>query len=187
MPVYIGKSGDLVRWHRCLTHWQTSEYSATQLVSSIKHKLSHAILNGQPMVKTQLFFCGSLCQLGCTPICHRCNPAKKSEPSCLFFLEWCITIKLTNNNIDQIYQRKKSHISWLNLSSGHLLPHPNIWIVTPKVVLCTLPIKRKVRIQSKYSGYPPTLQDALFHFSKTYLQLNHILRRQLMNHLRSLS
>ena len=42
MPVYIGKSGDLVGWHRCLTDWQTSEYRATQLVSSIKFKLSHA-------------------------------------------------------------------------------------------------------------------------------------------------
>ena len=42
MPVYIGKSGDLVGWHWCLTDWQTSEYRATQLVSSIKFKLSHA-------------------------------------------------------------------------------------------------------------------------------------------------
>ena len=33
-------SGDTDAWH---TDWQTSEYSATQLVSSIKHKLSHAI------------------------------------------------------------------------------------------------------------------------------------------------
>ena len=44
MPVYIGKSGDLVGCYRCLTDTQTSEYRATQLVSSIKHKLSHAIL-----------------------------------------------------------------------------------------------------------------------------------------------
>ena len=44
MPLYIRKSRDLVRWHRCLTDWQTSEYRATQLVSSIKHKLSHAII-----------------------------------------------------------------------------------------------------------------------------------------------
>ena len=44
MPVYIGKSGDLVGWHRCLTYSQTTEYSATQLVSSIKLKLSHAIV-----------------------------------------------------------------------------------------------------------------------------------------------
>ena len=47
MPVYIVKSGDLVGCYRCLTHTQTdrqtSEYRATQLVSSIKHKLSHAI------------------------------------------------------------------------------------------------------------------------------------------------
>ena len=43
MPVYIGKSGDLVGCYRCLTDTQTSEYRATQLVSSIKHKLSHAI------------------------------------------------------------------------------------------------------------------------------------------------
>ena len=43
MPVYIGKSGDLVGWHRCLTYSQTTEYRATQLVSSIKFKLSHAI------------------------------------------------------------------------------------------------------------------------------------------------
>ena len=32
MPVYIGKSGDFVGWHRCLTHSQT-ENRATQLVS----------------------------------------------------------------------------------------------------------------------------------------------------------
>ena len=43
MPVYIGKSGDLAGCYRCLTHRQTTEYSATQLVSSIKFKLSHAI------------------------------------------------------------------------------------------------------------------------------------------------
>ena len=43
MPAYIGKSGDLVGCHRCLTHRQTTEYIATQLVSSIKFKLSHAI------------------------------------------------------------------------------------------------------------------------------------------------
>ena len=34
MPVYIGKSGDLAGCYRCLTHWQTSEYRATQLLSS---------------------------------------------------------------------------------------------------------------------------------------------------------
>ena len=43
MPVYIGKSGDLVGWHRCLTDTQTTEYRATQLLSSIQFKLSHAI------------------------------------------------------------------------------------------------------------------------------------------------
>ena len=43
MPVYIGKSGHLVRWHRCLTDRQTTEYSATQLLYSIQFKLSHAI------------------------------------------------------------------------------------------------------------------------------------------------
>ena len=45
MPVYIGKSGDLVGCYRCLTYSQTTEYSATQLVSSIKLKLSHAIIS----------------------------------------------------------------------------------------------------------------------------------------------
>ena len=43
MPVYIGKSGDLVGCYRSLTHSQTTEYSATQLVCSIKFKLSHAM------------------------------------------------------------------------------------------------------------------------------------------------
>ena len=43
MPVYIGKSGDLVRCYRCLTDRQTTEYRATQLVYSIKLKLSHVI------------------------------------------------------------------------------------------------------------------------------------------------
>ena len=36
MPLYIGKSGDLVGCYRCLTHRQTdkqtTEYSATELV-----------------------------------------------------------------------------------------------------------------------------------------------------------
>ena len=44
MPVYIEKSGDLVGCYRCLTHTQTTEYSATQLVQSLKLKLSHAII-----------------------------------------------------------------------------------------------------------------------------------------------
>ena len=43
LPVYIGKSGDLVGWHQCLTYIQTTEYSAPQLVDSIKFKLSHTI------------------------------------------------------------------------------------------------------------------------------------------------
>ena len=47
MPVYIGKIGDLVGCYRCLTHTHTQTdnriYSATQLVYSIKFKLSHAI------------------------------------------------------------------------------------------------------------------------------------------------
>ena len=41
MPVYIGKSGDLVGCYRCLTDTQTTEYRATQLLSSIQFKLSH--------------------------------------------------------------------------------------------------------------------------------------------------
>ena len=36
MPVYIGKSGDLVRWHQCLTDRQTTEDRATQLLYSIQ-------------------------------------------------------------------------------------------------------------------------------------------------------
>ena len=43
MPIYSGKSGDLVGWHQCLTYIQTTEYSAPQLVDSIKFKLSHTI------------------------------------------------------------------------------------------------------------------------------------------------
>ena len=50
MPVYIGKSGDLVGCYRCLTHSQT-ENRATQLVSSIKHKLSHAIMSDKLLLK----------------------------------------------------------------------------------------------------------------------------------------
>ena len=38
------KSGDLVGCYWCLTHTQTTEYSATQLVQSLKLKLSHAII-----------------------------------------------------------------------------------------------------------------------------------------------
>ena len=58
MPVYIGKSGDLVGWHRCLTHSLThsqTEYRATQLLSSIQFKLSHAItFDGNIMCYWQL-------------------------------------------------------------------------------------------------------------------------------------
>ena len=52
MPVYIGKSGDLVRCYRCLTDTQTTEYSATQLLSSIQFKLSHAI-HERPSLKNR--------------------------------------------------------------------------------------------------------------------------------------
>ena len=38
----LEKSGDLVGCYWCLTDRQTTEYSATQLVYSIKFKLSHA-------------------------------------------------------------------------------------------------------------------------------------------------
>ena len=52
MPVYIKKSGDLVGCYRCLADRQTTEYSVTQLVKSIKFKLSHAknvcATNAQP-------------------------------------------------------------------------------------------------------------------------------------------
>ena len=41
MPVHIE---DLVGCYRCLTHTQTTEYSATQLVQSLKFKRSHAII-----------------------------------------------------------------------------------------------------------------------------------------------
>ena len=45
MRVYIEKSGNLVvcHWYLTNTHWQTTEYRATQLLLSIKFKLSHAI------------------------------------------------------------------------------------------------------------------------------------------------
>ena len=33
MPVYIGKSGDLVGWHRCLTHWHTDRQQNIGLLS----------------------------------------------------------------------------------------------------------------------------------------------------------
>jgi len=33
MPVYIGKSGDLVGWHRCLTHWLTHRQQNIVLLS----------------------------------------------------------------------------------------------------------------------------------------------------------
>ena len=33
MPVYIGKSGDLVGWHRCLTHWLTHRQQNIGLLS----------------------------------------------------------------------------------------------------------------------------------------------------------
>ena len=36
MPLYIAQSGDLDRCHRCLTHWQTLKYRATQLLMKYK-------------------------------------------------------------------------------------------------------------------------------------------------------
>ena len=56
MPVNIEKSWDLVRCYRSLTHWQTTEYSATQLVSSINHKLSHAIFFRYQSIKGVQYF-----------------------------------------------------------------------------------------------------------------------------------
>ena len=40
MLLYIAQSGDLDRCYRCLTHKQTTEYSATQLVKSIMFKVT---------------------------------------------------------------------------------------------------------------------------------------------------
>ena len=60
MPVYIGKSGELFGCYQCLTHShithrQTTEYRATQLVYSIKLKLSHATTNKSNTKKTYVF------------------------------------------------------------------------------------------------------------------------------------
>ena len=59
MPVYIVKSGDLIGCYRYLTHRQTSEYRATQLVSSIKHKLSHAI-KGMGLSQRRIIMIGKI-------------------------------------------------------------------------------------------------------------------------------
>ena len=58
MPVYIGKSGDLVRCYRCLTDTQTTEYRATQLLYSIQFKLSHAMSKVSPLTPR---FATSMC------------------------------------------------------------------------------------------------------------------------------
>ena len=43
MPVYIGQSGDMVECFCCLTSDRQQNYMASQLVYSIKFKLSRAI------------------------------------------------------------------------------------------------------------------------------------------------
>ena len=54
MPVYIGKSGDLVGCYRCLTDTQTTEDRATQLLYSIQFKLSHAMITLKVCYLTRL-------------------------------------------------------------------------------------------------------------------------------------
>ena len=68
---------------------------------SLKFKLW--TLNNQSLVKTQLFFCGSLCHLDCTPICHRSNPAKKFLTKIFVF-----------SRVVQNYQTYKCQV-WSNL------------------------------------------------------------------------
>ena len=62
MPVYIYRKkwrfGRVTPMPDILTHSQTTEYSATQLVSSIKHKLSHAISNQLLLCRQRILISG---------------------------------------------------------------------------------------------------------------------------------
>ena len=118
-------NGDLVGCHRCLTYSQTTEYRATQLVSSIKHKLSHAIWQLLIMLalSTILTILSSHCLL---------TPLRRSETiSCN---DWQklknITAWLSNILIEEMLSYLKSKwgiLGILGTSCKILKSNPNFW------------------------------------------------------------
>ena len=96
MPLYIAQSGDLDRCYRCLTHWLThsqrkdratqllikyksgalvTQYSATQLVQSLKFRLSHKIIVIKHLTYRPPLFGGAyFCR-----VCSSCCDCKKEQ------------------------------------------------------------------------------------------------------------
>ena len=85
MPVYIGKSGDLVRFYRCLTDRQITEERPTQLLYSIQFKLSHAI-------KDIIFVAIAAFLFQTNTVCHQ-----------------NITIFIGFESFDKLHQQKSKH------------------------------------------------------------------------------
>ena len=109
MPVYIGKSGDLVGWHRCLTDRQTTEYRATQLLSSIQFKLSHAIYVVIFVLIFWIFqhFFLEIAELACRQNCQPISFWACTKHRRIVLQHWIEAILITK-------QYKESLILWKN-------------------------------------------------------------------------
>ena len=82
-------------------------------------------------MKTKLFFCGSLCQLGCTPICHRSNPVKKFLTKMFSFFRVVHNYQTYKCQVwSNLTEKKVTHILTLSFQwpsssqSQHMNCHP---------------------------------------------------------------
>ena len=118
MPVYIGKSGDLVRCYRCLTNRQTTEDRATQLLYSIQFKLSHAIKDIIFVaIAAFLFQTNTVCHQNITTfmgLSHLTNCINKSQNTKWWWYKLACLISSCKRTVEGKFQdRKKGPRSWL--------------------------------------------------------------------------
>ena len=129
MPVYIGKSGDLVRCYRCLTDTQTTEYRATQLLSSIQFKLSHAIKDIIFVaIAAFLFQTNAVCHQNITTfmgLSHLTNCINKSQNTKWWWYKLACLISSCKRTVEGKFQeegsKKLTHLS-LNFMSDKRWP-----------------------------------------------------------------
>ena len=133
-------------------------------------------------MKTKLFFCGSLCQLGCTPICHRSNPVKKFLTKMFSFFREVHNYQTYKCQVwSNLTEKKVTHILTLSFQwpsssqSQHMNCHPKkmFWVLSPS--------KERSECEANVQGILQPCMMFYFTFQnlrRTYLQLNHILRRQ---------
>ena len=114
MPVYIGKSGHLVGWHWCLTGRQTTENRATQLLSSIQFKLSHAIYVVIFVLIFWIFqhFFLEIAELACRQNCQPISFWACTKHRRIVLQYWIEAILITKQYKESLISWKKCENDW---------------------------------------------------------------------------